>query len=131
MDEQITQTPLPPINVHEIVQLMANFINYLSVSLYESAFTKNQQDSLAIIHSIYDSVSLTPSMPPSLNDSQQFYNNIVYLANVTYTDDHDYYTLKRSLRKYIIDLKYTSNTTYLQKTLPIKSAPTNPSRAPI
>ena len=103
------QTPLPPINVHEIVQLMANFINYLSVSLYESAFTKNQQDSLAIIHSIYDSVSLTPSMPPSLNDSQQFYNNIVYLANVTYTDDHDYYTYKRALRKYIVDIKLSSS----------------------
>ena len=104
LDEQIAQTPLPPIDVHEVVQLMANFINYLSVSLYESAFTKNHQDSLTTIHSIYDSVSLTPSIPPSLYDCSQFYQNIIYLANVTYTDDPDYYTFKRSLRKYIIEL---------------------------
>ena len=106
LDEQIAQTPLPPIDVHEVVQLMADFINYLSVSLYESAFTKNHQDSLAIIHSIYDSVSLKPSMSPSLYDCSQFYQNILYLENVTYTDDPDYYTYKRGLRKYIVDLKY-------------------------
>jgi hypothetical protein len=95
-------------DVHEIVQTMAHFINYLSVSLYESAFTKNHQDSYATIHSIYDSVSLTPSMPPSLIDCEQFYENIVYLAGVTHTDDPDYYTYKRSLRKYIINLKSLS-----------------------
>lgn len=131
LEEQIVQNIPTASDVHEIVQLMANFINYLSVSLYESAFTKNHQDSLTTIHSIYDSVSLTPSMAPSLIDCEQFYQNVVCLANVTYTDDPDYYTYKRNLRKYIIDLKYTSNTTYLQKTLPIKSAPTNPSRAPM
>ena len=37
---------------------------------------------------------------------ESFYNNIVYLAGVTYTDDPDYYTYKRTLRKYILDLKY-------------------------
>ena len=106
LDEQIAQNIPTASDVHEIVQLMTNFINYLSVSLYESAFTKNHQDSYTTLHSIYDSVCLTPCMPPSLIDCEQFYQNIVYLANVTYTDDPDYYTLKRSLRKYIIDLKY-------------------------
>ena len=108
LDEQIAPTPppSPPIYVHEIVQLMADFINYLSVSLYESAFTKNHQYSLTTLHSIYDSVCLTPSMPPSLVDCEQFYQNVVCLSNVTYTDDPDYYTYKRGLRKYIVDLKY-------------------------
>ena len=104
MDEQILQSP--QIKVDPIVQIMANFMNYLSVSLYESEFTKNHQDSYAIIQSIYNSISLTPSTPPSLIDCEQFYSNIVYLANVIYTDDPDYYTFKRGLRKYIIDLKY-------------------------
>jgi len=104
LDEQILQSP--QIKVDPIVQIMANFMNYLSVSLYESEFTKNHQDSYAILQSIYNSVSLTPSTPPSLIDCEQFYNNIVYLANVIYTDDPDYYTFKRGLRKYIIDLKY-------------------------
>lgn len=109
LDEQISQNvppSSPPIEVHVIVQTMANIMNYLSVSLYESQFTKNHEDSYATLHSIYDSVASTPSVPPSLNDCESFYNNIVYLAGVTYTDDPDYYTYKRTLRKYILDLKY-------------------------
>ena len=93
-----------PSVVHPIVQCMADFMNYFSVSLYEGEFTKNHEDSYATLHSIYDSVSLRPSTAPSLNDSQQFYSNVVCLANVTYTDDPDYYTYKRCLRKYIIGL---------------------------
>ena len=93
------------ITVHEIVQVMAHFMNYLSVSLYEAQFTKNHEDSYSILHSIYNSVSSTPSTAPSLNDCVQFYNNILNLANVTYTDDPDYYTYKRCLRKYIINIK--------------------------
>jgi len=108
LDEQNSQTMStpPPVVVHEIVQTMANIMNYLSVSLYESQFTKNHEDSYATLHSIYDSVASTPLVPPSLNDCDSFYNNIVYLAGVTYTDDPDYYTYKRTLRKYILDLKY-------------------------
>ena len=106
LDEQIAQTPLPSIDVNEIVQIMADFINYMGVSLYEGEFTKNHEDSYATLHSIYDSVALTPSIAPSLIDCEQFYKNIGYLANVTYTDDHDYYTLKRKLRKYIIYKKH-------------------------
>ena len=100
---------MPTMDTHNIahptIQLMAHFMNYLSVSLYESQFTKNHQDSYATLHSIYDSVASTPSVAPSLNDCSQFYDNIVYLANVTYTDDPDYYTYKRTLRKYIVDQK--------------------------
>lgn len=104
LDEQIA--PSPPIEVHMIVQTMTNFMNYLSVSLYEDQFTKNHEDSYSILHSIYDSVASRPSLAPSLVDCESFYSNIVYLAGVTYTDDPDYYTYKRTLRKYILDLKY-------------------------
>jgi hypothetical protein len=107
LDEQISQNvppSSPPIEVHVIVQTMANIMNYLSVSLYEGQFTKNYEDSYATLHSIYDSAASTPSVAPSLNDCTLFYDNIVYLANVTYTDDPDYYTFRRILRKYIVEL---------------------------
>jgi hypothetical protein len=94
------------VEVHEVVQTMTHIVNYLSVSLYESQFTKNHQDSYATLQSIYDSVALRPSLAPSLKDVAQFYENIVYLGGVTYTDDPDYYTYKRDLKKYIINLEY-------------------------
>lgn len=92
-------------NVIEVIKVMTHIINYLSVSLYENEFTKDHEDSYKILHSIYDSIALTPSKSPSLVDCENFYNNFVYLENVTYTDDHDYYTFKRTLRKYIIAMK--------------------------
>ena len=100
---------MPTMDTHNIahptIQLMAHFMNYLSVSLYESQFTKNHHDSYATLQSIYDSVSSRPSTAPSLCDIKQFYENIVYLGGVTYTDDPDYYTYKRCLRKYIVEMK--------------------------
>ena len=92
-------------NVHDVVKIMTHMMNYLSVSLYESEFTKNHQDSYATLQSIYDNLILTPSELPQLHDIKQFYENIVYLGNVTYTDDPDYYTYKRSLRKYFTTTK--------------------------
>ena len=91
---------------HHIVQDMAHFMNYLSVSLYESHFTKNHEDSYATLRSIYDNAASQPSTPPSHRDVKQFYDNIVYLGSVTYTDDPDYYKYKIKLRKYIIGLQY-------------------------
>ncbi len=92
-------------SLHEVVEIMTHFMNYLSVSLYESQFTKNHQDSYDTLKSIYDSVTLTPSIKPSINDISQFYDNVVYLENVTFTDDPDYYAYKMKIRKYIAYLK--------------------------
>ena len=100
VQENIQEEP-----VNEVVQLMAHFMNYLSVSLYESEFTKNHEDSYADLNTIYDNVSLQSSNPPSLSDCVQFYDNIVYLGKVTYTDDPDYYNYKMRMRKYIADLR--------------------------
>ena len=86
--------------VNEVVQTMTHMMNYLSVSLYESQFTKNHEDSYSVLKSIYDSVATRAYDAPLVNDVRQFYENIVYLGNVTYTEDPDYYTYKRGLRKY-------------------------------
>ena len=92
----------PKLEVHEIIQTMTHMMNYLSLSLYESGFTKNHEDSYATLTTIYKSVVSSSHTPPSMVDVAQFYNNITYLGNVTYTDDPDYYRYKIKLRKYII-----------------------------
>ena len=89
--------PLP----NEVVQLMANIINYLNVSLYEGLFTYNHEQARAGLNSIYDAVSATPTVSPSLNECRIFYYNMECLTNVTDTDDPDYYIYKRALRKHI------------------------------
>jgi hypothetical protein len=88
--------------VHEVVETMTHVMNYMSVSLYESQFTKNHEDAYCVLKSIYDSVSMRPYEAPLVNDVKKFYDNIVYLGSVTYTEDPDYYTYKRKLRKYLV-----------------------------
>jgi len=93
------------ISVHEIAQVMTNFINYLDVSLYKGLFTYNDEQSWATINSIYKTVSSTPSSGPSIELCTLFYNNIIFLKKVTDTDDSDYYIYLRKLKNYIILLK--------------------------
>jgi hypothetical protein len=86
---------------NEIVTLLANFVNYLNVSYYESLFTKKHEDARANINAIYDAVAMTPNVPPTKEQCVSFYNDIRVLENVTHTDDPDYFIYKRLLRKYI------------------------------
>ena len=87
-------------NTHRIITLMANIINYLNVSFYESLFTYNHEQARAELNAVYDSVS-TNCVPPSLDDSITFYRNVVYLKGVTDTDDVTYYAYMRELKSYI------------------------------
>lgn len=105
IEQKVSQNISLSCSVHEIVQVMADFINYLSVSLYQDQFTQIHHDSYVMIHTIYNTISSKPHIPPSLYDVEQFYKNIIHLGNVTYTDDPDYYTYKRKLRKYILEFK--------------------------
>ena len=91
-------------NVHKIVELMANIMNYLSVSLYEGLFTYNHEQAYAELKAIYQTVSLKCSESPSLNESVDFYRNITYLKNVTDTDDNTYHAYMRQLKTYIQQL---------------------------
>jgi hypothetical protein len=91
-------------NVHEIVALMANVMNYLSVSLYEGLFTYNHEQAYAKLKATYQIVSLKCSESPSLNESVDFYRNITYLKNVTDTDDITYHAYMRQLKTYIQQL---------------------------
>jgi hypothetical protein len=86
---------------NEVIVLFANFINYLNASYYEAQFTQKHEEARANINAIYDTVSKTPNLPPTSDQCSSFYNDIRVLANVTYTEDPDYFIYKRLLRKYI------------------------------
>ena len=88
-------------NVHHIVQLIANIINYLNVSLYQGQFTYNHEQSYAQLNELYDNLSKTPFEAPSIKDITCAYNNLIYLKNVTDTDDQDYHIYMNELKKYI------------------------------
>ena len=94
--------------IHETVTLMANIMNYLSVSLYEGLFTYNHEQARAELNTIYNSVSLKSNEPPSLDDSLNFYRNIFYLKSVTDTDDNTYHAYVRQLKTYIQKCKDSS-----------------------
>jgi hypothetical protein len=87
--------------VHHIIQLMANIINYLNVSLYQGQFTYNHEKSYAQVNDLYNNLSKTPYEAPSIKDITCFYDNLVYLKNVTDTDDPDYCLYMNELKKYI------------------------------
>lgn len=96
-------------NNNDIVILMANIINYLNVSFYESLFTYNHEQARAELNTIYESVGLKCTEPPSLDDSINFYRNVIYLKGVTDTDDGTYHTYMRQLKSYIQKLKESSS----------------------
>ncbi len=100
-NDQSISTTCP--QIHPIVETMTNIMNYMAFSLYETQFTKNHEDSYATLQSIYNNIVSQPLAQPSYIDVKQFYDNIVFLGNVTYTDDPDYYKYKIILRKYFLD----------------------------
>ena len=83
------------------IATMAGMINYLTVSLYQGQFTYNDEQAWATLNDIYDRVSKTPSIAPSVSDIREFYNNIAFLWHVTETDDPDYDRYMKQFRRYI------------------------------
>jgi hypothetical protein len=88
-------------SLNEVLELMANMINYLNVSLYEAQFTLKHEQSRRRLNEIYDSYSLKTNARPTVSDITEFYMNVKELINVTDTDDPDYTRYMRLLRRYI------------------------------
>ena len=86
---------------NEIVALLAQFLNYLNVSFYEGQMTQKHEEARANLNAIYDAVSTTPEKPPRIDQCVSFYNDILVLRDVTYTDDPDYFIYCGLLRRYI------------------------------
>lgn len=95
-----TELELETIEPNRCVQLMANVMNYLSVSLYEGSFKKCHEDALRCLNSIYDTVSKSPQELPPYLMRTSFYDNFIFLSPVTDTDDPDYTLYKRQLFKF-------------------------------
>jgi hypothetical protein len=83
------------------VRTMANMMNYLTVSLYQGQFTYKHEQAWARLNSIYDHISKTSSIAPSLDNIQEFHSNIASLWFVTETDDPDYDVYVKELRSHI------------------------------
>lgn len=98
--------------VNPVVQLMANMINYLNVSLYEGQFTLQHEQSRRRLNEIYDTyaTNIDPSIrvQPTLYDITEFYTNVNHLRNVTETDDQDYTHYMRSFIHHIHTYKIES-----------------------
>lgn len=90
-------------SAHRVVSLMANIMNYLNVSCYEGRLTYYHQEARKKLNEIYERVSKTASSAPSLEDCNDFYDNINYLRNVMVTDDPDYHCYMCEFR-YLIAL---------------------------
>ena len=90
-------------SLHRIVQLIANIINHLNVSLYQGQFTYNHEQSFAQFNELYVKLSKIPFIAPSNEDITHAYNNLIYLQNVTDTDDPDYHYYMHNLKKYILN----------------------------
>ena len=107
--QSTTTTTSYPLSAESVIQLMANIINYLNVSLYEGLFTYNHQQSRASLNSIYDAivVGTPPLTAPSLEDCAEFYRSMLYLTNVTDTDDPNYYIYKKTLLCHVRALEKT------------------------
>jgi hypothetical protein len=90
-------------SVHHIVQLMANIINYLNVSLYQGQFTYKHEQSFIQLNELYEQISKTPFTAPTIEYITCAYNNLICLQNVTDTDDPDYHYYMRNLKKYIVN----------------------------
>ena len=94
------ETETEPIEPNHCVQLMANIMNYLSVSLYEGSFKKCHEDALRSLNSIYDTVSKSPQELPPYPMRTSFYDNFIFLSPVTDTDDPDYTIYKRQFFRF-------------------------------
>ena len=92
--------PSENVPAHDTVALMANILNYLSVSMYEGSFKQCHQDALRVLNAIYDAAAhRAPGVPPSGADCLSFYDNLVFLSSVTDTDDPDYTAYKHKLKR--------------------------------
>jgi hypothetical protein len=83
------------------VSTMAGMINYLTVSLYQEQFRYKDEQAWARLNEMYDRISKTPSVAPSVSDIREFYNIINSLWRVIDTDDPDYDMYMLQFRRHI------------------------------
>jgi len=93
------QQPEKPMTEPETtLSLMANVLNFLSVSSYDYYYTLKHQQCRKDMDDIYDGGIIT------FESCNHFYECLKQLESVTETDDSDYYEYRRKMRRVVIDL---------------------------
>jgi hypothetical protein len=88
----------------DIIGVMCNVLNYLTVSSYEYYYTQYHQACRKEMNAVYDKGASSITV----ESCKHFYECLKQLESVTDTDDPDYYEYRRKIRRFIISLASVS-----------------------
>ena len=84
----------------DIIGVMCNVLNYMTLSSYEFYYTQYHQECRNEMNAIYDNGASSITV----ESCKRFYECLKRLESVTDTDDPDYYEYRRKIRRFIISL---------------------------
>jgi UDP-N-acetylmuramyl tripeptide synthase len=84
----------------DIIGVMCNVLNYMTLSSYEYYYTQYHQECRNEMNAIYDNGASSITV----ESCKHFYECLKRLESVTDTDDPDYYEYRRKIRRFIISL---------------------------
>jgi hypothetical protein len=87
----------------DIIEVMCNILNYLSVSSYDYHYTQYHENCRKNMNAIYQNGTDSKNAL-TVESCKHFYECLKGLESVTETDDPDYYTFRRKIRRLIISL---------------------------
>ena len=99
MEGGCEETRLSKLKV-DIIGVMCNVLNYLTVSSYDYYYTQYHQECRNEMNAIYDNGASSITV----ENCKYFYECLKRLESVTDTDDSDYYEYRRKMRRFIISL---------------------------
>ena len=99
MESDCEETRLSKLKV-DIIGVMCNVLNYLTVSSYDYYYTQYHQECRNEMNAVYDNGASSITV----ENCKYFYECLKRLESVTDTDDPDYYEYRRKMRRFIISL---------------------------
>ena len=84
----------------DIIGVMCNVLNYMTLSLYDYYYTQYHQECRNEMNAVYDKGASSITV----ESCKHFYECLKRLESVTDTDDPDYYEYRRKMRRFIISL---------------------------
>lgn len=88
---------------NDIIEVMCNILNYLGVSSYDYHYTQHHENCRKDMNAIYQN-GINSKNEITVETCKHFYECLKMLESVTETDDPDYYTFRRKIRRLIISL---------------------------
>jgi len=84
----------------DIIGVMCNALNYLTLSSYDYYYTQYHQECRNEMNAVYDKGATSVTV----ESCKHFYECLKRLESVTDTDDPEYYEYRRKIRRFIISL---------------------------